>query len=749
MKAIWTIARRELKTLFDQPTGFILLVVFVAINDFLFFRQAYLFRVASLRPMLELLPWIFFFFVPAATMRSLAEDSRAGTLEVVLAQPLTELELLVGKFLGAVLFVWLALALTLPVSMGLSLGADLHLGVILAQYVGAALLAAGFTGVGIWASALAQNQISAFIVGVAVMFVLVLVGLDPLLVGLPPTLGVVAARLGVLSHFRDIARGVIDLRDVIYFTTLAAIFLSLAYVALMGRKLSHKGDALKRLRLGVAMMVAAFVVLNLFGSNIGGRLDLTPGNAYTLSPATRVLARTLDDIVTIKLFVSEDLPPEIALLRRDLDDLLRDYRRAGNGRIRVIVQDPGDDPEAASEARSLGIPPIQFNVVGESQFSVREGFLGLAVQYADQSEVLPFVQRTDDLEYRLSSFIRGMTDTTKATVGYYVATSNMQVPGRTFQRFREQLSETHQVRSVDFSTDSTQPSAEIDVVVLIGSPDSLTADQIARFQMFFERGGGALIMSGGMELNPQNQAALPTAVAWNSILEPFGVAIRQDMVYDLLSNDQVALPTQFGRMILSYPFWVRALSTRALVVNGEVEAAFMPWTSSIDTSSAVPGTLTPMFVSSDGSGVEENMVMITPNRSMGSFARDSLRQRALAVLVNPMAGAGEPTTQGRLVAVGNTEFVMDGYIDRNPGNATFALNSVDWLAQDETLIAIRAKNRAPPPLVFSSEFMADLVKHANVVGVPVLIVLAAVIWLFRRRQRTRQTYRPPAIQEAA
>jgi ABC-type uncharacterized transport system involved in gliding motility auxiliary subunit len=749
VKAIWTIARRELKTLFDQPTGFILLVVFVAINDFLFFRQAYLFRVASLRPMLELLPWIFFFFVPAATMRSLAEDSRAGTLEVVLAQPLTELELLVGKFLGAVLFVWLALALTLPVSMGLSLGADLHLGVILAQYVGAALLAAGFTGVGIWASALAQNQISAFIVGVAVMFVLVLVGLDPLLVGLPPTLGVVAARLGVLSHFRDIARGVIDLRDVIYFTTLAAIFLSLAYVALMGRKLSHKGDALKRLRLGVAMMVAAFVVLNLFGSNIGGRLDLTPGNAYTLSPATRVLARTLDDIVTIKLFVSEDLPPEIALLRRDLDDLLRDYRRAGNGRIRVIVQDPGDDPEAASEARSLGIPPIQFNVVGESQFSVREGFLGLAVQYADQSEVLPFVQRTDDLEYRLSSFIRGMTDTTKATVGYYVATSNMQVPGRTFQRFREQLSETHQVRSVDFSTDSTQPSAEIDVVVLIGSPDSLTADQIARFQMFFERGGGALIMSGGMELNPQNQAALPTAVAWNSILEPFGVAIRQDMVYDLLSNDQVALPTQFGRMILSYPFWVRALSTRALVVNGEVEAAFMPWTSSIDTSSAVPGTLTPMFVSSDGSGVEENMVMITPNRSMGSFARDSLRQRALAVLVNPMAGAGEPTTQGRLVAVGNTEFVMDGYIDRNPGNATFALNSVDWLAQDETLIAIRAKNRAPPPLVFSSEFMADLVKHANVVGVPVLIVLAAVIWLFRRRQRTRQTYRPPAIQEAA
>ncbi len=747
MKAIWTIARRELKALFDQPTGFILLVVFVGINDFLFFRQAYVFRVASLRPMLELLPWIFFFFVPAVTMRALAEDSRSGILEVVLAQPVTELELLLGKLLGSVLFIWIALALTLPITMGLSLGADLHLGVIFAQYVGAAFLAAAFAGVGLWASALTRNQISAFIIGVAVMFILVLVGLDPLLVGLPPVLGAVAARLGVLSHFRDIARGVIDLRDVIYFTTLAAIFLSLAYVALLGRKLSHQGDALKRLRLGVALMVAAFVVLNLFGRNIGGRLDLTPGNAYTLSRATRELVRNLDDIVTIKLFVSEELPPEISLLRRDLDDLLRDYRGAGNGNVRVVVQDPGEDAEVAGEARSLGIPPIQFNVVGESQFSVREGFLGLAVLYADQSEVLPIIQRTDDLEYRLSSSIRSMTDTTKATVGYYVATSDQELPGRSFQQFRQQLSEMYQMRTISFSTDS-QPSDEIDVLVLIGSPDLLTAEQVERFEAFFARGGGALIMAAGMVLNPQNQAAFPSPVAWNGILERFGVAIRQDMVFDLLSNDQVALPTQFGRMILPYPFWVRAVSTRALSVNEDVEAAFMPWTSSVDTSTAVPGTLTPMFVSSRGSGVEENMVMISPNRSLSSFPQDSLGPRILAVSVNPIAADSQPTTRGRLVVVGNTELVMDSYLGRNPGNAAFALNSVDWLAQDETLIAIRSKNRAPPPLVFSSETMADLVKRANVIGVPILIVLTALLWLLRRRRRTRQLYRPPATQEA-
>ncbi len=113
MRRIWTIASRELRALFDLPTGYVLLVVFLAINGFLFFRQAFLSNTASLRPMLDLLPWELLFFVPAVTMRSLAEDLRGGQIEVVLAQPVSELELLLGKYLGSVLFLWTALALTL------------------------------------------------------------------------------------------------------------------------------------------------------------------------------------------------------------------------------------------------------------------------------------------------------------------------------------------------------------------------------------------------------------------------------------------------------------------------------------------------------------------------------------------------------------------------------------------------------------------------------------------------------------
>jgi len=246
MKAIWTIARRELRSMFDQPTGYILLVVFVALNNFLFFQSAFLMGVASLRPMLEILPWLLLMFVPAVTMRALAEDVRAGTIEVVLAQPVTELEVLLGKYLGLVLFIWLGLALTVPIPLGLSLGADLPAGVMVAQYAGAALLAAAFAAIGVWASSLGRNQVTAFIVGVAVMFLFIMIGLGPVLMGAPPAIGAMLARLAVLSHFASIARGVIDLRDVIYFVSLAAAFLVLAYGALMSRKLAPRGRALGR-----------------------------------------------------------------------------------------------------------------------------------------------------------------------------------------------------------------------------------------------------------------------------------------------------------------------------------------------------------------------------------------------------------------------------------------------------------------------------------------------------------------------
>ena len=748
MRATWTIARREMKALFDQPTAYILLVVFTAVNAFLCFRQVDLYGVASLRPMCDFLPWVLLLLVPAVTMRALAEDARSGTLEVVLAQPVSELELLLGKYVGQVLFLWLALAITLAIPLGLALGTAPQLGILVAQYVGAALLILGLAGVGVWASSVTRNQITAFILAVTVMFVLILVGLDPLVVGLPPQLGAIAASLGVLSHFSSIARGVIDLRDAVYFVTLALLFLVFAYFALLSRKVTPQGEALKRLRLGTALLAVTMIVVNLFGRHIGGRIDLTPGNSFTLSPATRQLLHALPDLVTVKLFASAALPPEVSFLKRDVDDLLSDYRAAGRGKVKLVIADPAADSAALREARSLGIPPVQFNVLGQAELQVKEGYLGLAVRYADGVKTIPFVQQTNDLEYRLTSDIRALTHPEKTAIAFGEISDAAARGQRSFGALRERLGSHYDVRPFGLADTTIAPGVR--VIAVAGTPDSLDNARVTLLRGFLDRGGGLLLMAGGMQLQLSQQGppfAVSRRVGWNELLKPFGVSIASNMVYDLASNVQVGIPAQFGQVLVPYPFWLRALSTKASPANADLEAVLLPWASQIDTSHTPSTTVTPLLVTSRAGGVEQTTAFLDPSRA---FSRDSLRRRVVALLASALGpDSTKGALRGRLVVVGTSDFATDRYARNSPENLVFVENAIDWLAQDDALIGIRSKNRAPPPLVFTSATTRGAVKYFNIIGVPVLLVVAGVLRLWRRRQTTRRTYRPLAAGSAA
>ena len=166
MKSVWTVARHELRGFFDQATAYILIIAFLALGLFLTFRSLYASNMATLRPLFDLLPWLFAILIPAATMRSLAEERRSGTLDWLIAHPLGEIEAVGGKFLGNWLFALAALAGTLPTAVGVLLASEADPGIIVAQYVGAALLAAQFVAIGLWASSMTRNQITSFILGV-------------------------------------------------------------------------------------------------------------------------------------------------------------------------------------------------------------------------------------------------------------------------------------------------------------------------------------------------------------------------------------------------------------------------------------------------------------------------------------------------------------------------------------------------------------------------------------------------------
>ena len=481
-------------------------------------------------------------------------------------------------------------------------------------------------------------------------------------------------------------------------------------------------------------MVGTLIVVNLLGSYIGGRVDLTPGRAYTLNKATREIAGGLQDIVTIKVFASKELPSEVALMQRDLEDLLSDLRSAGKGKIRVIERDPAEDPAVRSEAQSLGIQPVQFNVVGKGELQVKEGYFGLALQYADGVEQIPFIQHTDDLEYRLASSIRALTRAKKPGIGI-VAQPDYQRQGTGYGVLEDQLKKSYEVRSVSLA-DTTQPAADLSTLVLTGSPDSLPAATLARLRAFLDRGGSVLVLAAGAEVSPQVPRAMTRAPVWNELLKPYGLQVRADMVYDLAANQIVPLPSDMGQVLQPYPLWLRARPTAGSVIGEGVGEVFLPWTSSIDTTGA-KGSVTPLLLTSNAAGIAEDEVDITPTRE---FPPVDLKTRILAATSAPSA-KDSTAPKGRVAVVGSSDFVSDRYASRATPNVVFTLNAIDWLAQDEALIAIRSRDRRPPPLVYSSAAVREGVKYANVILLPVLIMLGGTIHLLRRRRQSQQPYR--------
>ena len=354
MKAIWTVLRAELRGYLDHPTAYVLIIGFVGLALFLSLRTVFLSGLATLRPLFDLLPWLYVVFVPAMTMRSLAEERRAHTLQWLLAQPVSEAQLVVGKLLGNWLLILLALCGTLPTAVTLILVTEADPGIMVGQYVGASLMSAQLAAIGLWASSVTRNQITAFILGTAVGLFLIMLGTPLVTLGLPAFLSGAGTRLSLLSHFDNVTRGVLDLRDVLYFASATALFTLLAFATVTRERLSVGKPAYRRLQLGVVAGVTTVVVLNLLGGYVRGRLDLTRGNVYTLAAGTRQILDGLDDLVSIRFYVSRELPPNVQVSVRDVQDLLADIERASEGQLRVERGEPGRGPHGRSGGADSG-----------------------------------------------------------------------------------------------------------------------------------------------------------------------------------------------------------------------------------------------------------------------------------------------------------------------------------------------------------------------------------------------------------
>ncbi len=228
MKQIFNIFRKELSSYFVSPIAYIVIAIFLVVTGWFFFSTFFLYNQASMRGFFSLLPLIFAFVVPAVTMKLFSEEFNRGTYEMMMTLPLSQVEVVMGKFLAALGFILVMLLPTIVYAVTISTMGDLDPGPVVGGYLGAVLLGGLFAAIGLFASSLTRNQIIAFIIAMAICFFLTLI--DKMLFFLPKGMLNVMSYLGADYHFRNIARGVLDSRDLLY-------FISMTFIALYGTQL--------------------------------------------------------------------------------------------------------------------------------------------------------------------------------------------------------------------------------------------------------------------------------------------------------------------------------------------------------------------------------------------------------------------------------------------------------------------------------------------------------------------------------
>ena len=499
MKNIKAVFKREFKAYFDSPVAYVFLTAFLVLAGFLTFGVAMFFerRQADLTPFFFWHPWVYLLLVPAATMGVWADERRNGTAELLLTLPVTITEVLVGKFLAAWSFVGIGLALTFPVALTAGYLGSPDWGAVFCGYLGSLLLSGAAVAIGVFASTLSRSSVVGFVVSLALVFLLLIIGFDPVIGavaawGVPTAITDSVASCSLLSHFEAMRKGVVDFADIGYYFAMMVFMLAAAKTVTDGRRGASKGVV----GLGLVGAIAASSVVIL--ANLPLRCDMTAENLYTLSKGSKAVLGQLTEDVTLKYYVSSssaEMPMALKTYAQQVGNLLKEYERAGGGRLVVEEYDPKPDSDAEEWAQRYGVEPQ----TGGNPFG--QGiYFGVVAVCGDREETLGVLSpRTEStLEYDLTRLVTRVAWPERPVVGVMTSLPDVlggqmnpmmmqmgQRPPQGWAAFSE-LAKDYDVRTVE--TDAEKIDDDVKTLVVV-HPKNLSDKALYAIDQFVLRGG--------------------------------------------------------------------------------------------------------------------------------------------------------------------------------------------------------------------------------------------------------------------
>lgn len=723
-------AKKDLRIFFESPTGYIILIAFLLLWQFVFFRNVFVIGTSSLQSMFGLLSWLMLFLIPALAMGSISQELQEGTIELLLTHPLKQIELILGKFFSLLFLLIIGLLSSVPVALSLSMFGSLDWGIYFSQLLAGFFMGSVLISLSVFISSLLSSQISSLIVSAIASVFLFILGSEFVTRGLPSFLGQIFENLSLSSHYESMSRGVLDFRDVWYFLSAIVIFLSLCYLVLLGRKISKNKKQYLSLKTGISILVLIVVATNIFGSHLQARLDMTEEKIFTLSDGTKNELKQLKDVVTINVYASKELPPQIQPVLDEAKDILNDYQALGGSNLNVQYKDPSSDQTVAQEAMENGVNQVQFNVVEKEALSLKNGFFGISVAYAGQHRSIPFVQSTSDLEFQLTSFIYELTIQNKPKIAFLDGHGEK----TDYSNFTKDIERQYTIDHLKLDNKTTQIPSDVKALIIANPKQKVDDASRAAIKDYVAKGGSLLLLVD-QEAVDNSLNATPNTDNFADFSKEFGVTMNKDLIYDLRSNQTINFSTQTMQYLLPYAFFPRVAAVPGHQITAKIKSAVLPWASSLEVDQnkvkSLGYTSSVLLKTTPFAGAQQEPFSINPNQDL---PQTGLGEKVMAVSLQKPT-ATDANKLSRIIIVGDADLFADSFSFIKE-NQVFGANALSWLTQEESLASIKLKDLSDRKLVFKNETEMALVKYGNIALI-LILPLAFGLYNFLRRRGLR------------
>ena len=295
---------------------------------------------------------------------------------------------------------------------------------------------------------------------------------------------------------------------------------------------------------GLLLFIILFL-LNAISRNWFFRWDLTDNNMYSLSSSSEAVVEQVDDLLTMKVYFSDDLPGEYANNRRYLQDILEEYEALSDGNIRFEFFRPEDDKNIEQEAQKAGVMPVQMQVVENDKMEVKRVLMGMVILYEDKKEVLPVIQTTTGLEYEITSKIKKLVEINKPMVGI----AQFEGQASQFTNIQNLLNQRYTVQTVNLAE---QIPVGLTAMLMSGVSDSLSLTEYDNLKNYLDNGGNLFLTQTKIKTNLQVQQAFPIQSNIFDLTKEYGFLIDENLVTDKICG-RVSVQQQMGPIRMNVP----------------------------------------------------------------------------------------------------------------------------------------------------------------------------------------------------